>query len=77
MLWETIYKDQVAEAAAGETAASRQFSKIINSVTWAQQNFATYPLLLFSFDKFDTTGGSRVHRAQPLDQRPVRVADHA
>ncbi len=58
MLWETIYKDQVAEAAAGETAESRQFAKIIKSVTWAQQNFATYPLLLFAFDKFDTTGGS-------------------
>lgn len=58
MLWETVYKEQVAQAAIGDTPESRQFSKIIKSVTWAQQNFATYPLLLFAFDKFDTSGGS-------------------
>lgn len=58
MLWETVYKEQVAQANTGNTPEAHQFSKIIQSVTWAQQNFATYPLLLFAFDKFDTTGGS-------------------
>ena len=42
----------------GRLLSPASFSKIIKSVTWAQENFANYPLLLFAFDKFDTTGGS-------------------
>lgn len=57
-LWEHVYADRVAEAKEGATADALQFRKIMRSVTWAQENFATYPLLLFAFDRFDTTGGS-------------------
>ena len=58
MLWAGHYKDQVAAAEESETPASRAFKKIMNSVRWAQDNFATYPLLLFAFERFDTSGGS-------------------
>lgn len=58
MLWATVYKDQVAYAESSDDPEAKQFKKIMGSVTWAQENFATYPLLLFAFDQFDTTGGS-------------------
>lgn len=57
-LWSTVYKDQAAAAADPQNDADRQFGRIINSVTWAQENFATYPLLLFAFERGDTSGGS-------------------
>ncbi len=58
MLFSTIYKDQAEHANTSDDAEARQFKKIMNSVQWAQGNFASYPLLLFAFDQFDTTGGS-------------------
>lgn len=58
MLWATVYKDQAAHANSSDDAVARQFRKIMDSVTWAQDHFDTYPLLLFAFDQFDTTGGS-------------------
>ncbi|MEZ5166211.1 MAG: hypothetical protein R2695_06865 [Acidimicrobiales bacterium] len=58
MLWDTIYKEQVAAAQSSDSPDAKQFRRIMGSVTWAQENFATYPLLLFAFDQFDTTGGS-------------------
>jgi nitroreductase len=58
LLWEHVYKDQVAHAETSDDPDARQFKKIMNSVTWAQENFDSYPLLLFAFDQFDTTGGS-------------------
>lgn len=58
LLWSTVYKDQAAHAETSDDDEARQFKKIMNSVTWAQENFASYPLLLFAFDQFDTTGGS-------------------
>lgn len=58
MLWEHVYKDRVAHANSSDDPEALQFRKIIKSVTWAQENFATYPLLMFAFDQFDTTGGS-------------------
>ena len=57
-LWGTVYKDRVAAAEQNDDDESRQFKRIINSVTWAQENFATYPLLLFAFERGDTSGGS-------------------
>jgi nitroreductase len=58
MLWSTVYKDQAAYAETSDDPDAQQFKKIMKSVTWAQENFATYPLLLFAFDQFDTSGGS-------------------
>ncbi|MDW3220087.1 MAG: nitroreductase family protein [Acidimicrobiales bacterium] len=58
MLWDTVYKDKVAHAQSSDDAEARQFRAIMNSVTWAQENFGSYPMLLFAFDQFDTTGGS-------------------
>lgn len=58
MLWEHVYKDQVAHAESSDDPEAKQFKKIMQSVTWAQENFDKYPLLLFAFDQFDTTGGS-------------------
>ncbi len=58
MLWATVYKDQVDHANSSDDAVARKFRKMMNSVTWAQENFDKYPLLLFAFDQFDTTGGS-------------------
>jgi hypothetical protein len=58
MLWTTIYKDQVEHAETSDDVEARRFKKMMNSVSWAQKNFASYPLLLFAFDQFDTTGGS-------------------
>ena len=58
MLWGTVYKDRVAAAEQNDDDESRQFKRIISSVNWAQDNFATYPLLLFAFERGDTSGGS-------------------
>lgn len=57
-LWSTVYKDRAAAAADPQNDADRQFGRIINSVSWAQENFATYPLLLFAFERSDSSGGS-------------------
>ncbi|MEQ8843082.1 MAG: nitroreductase family protein [Acidimicrobiales bacterium] len=58
MLWDTVYKDQVDHANSSDDAAARKFRTMMESVKWAQENFASYPLLLFAFDQFDTSGGS-------------------
>lgn len=58
MLWATVYKDQVEHARTSDDAAARRFRTMMNSVTWAQENFDSYPLLMFAFDQFDTSGGS-------------------
>lgn len=59
LLWATIYKDKMDAVASGATDPDTvQMRKIVNSVGWAQDNFATYPLLLFAFDRGDTSGGS-------------------
>lgn len=57
-LWSTVYADQAAAAADPQNESDKQFGRIINSVTWAQENFATYPLLLFAFERADASGGS-------------------
>ncbi len=58
-LWETIYKPR-AEAVAQqpEAAESRSFVKMQRSASWLAEHFEGYPLLLFAFSQFDTTGGS-------------------
>ncbi len=58
VLWATVYADRVESAGANDDPASVEFRRIINSVNWAQENFATYPLLLFAFDRGDGSGGS-------------------
>lgn len=58
MLWATVYKERAEHARTSDDAEARQFRAIMSSVTWAQENFSSYPLLLFAFDQFDTTGGS-------------------
>ncbi|MFT5202163.1 MAG: nitroreductase [Candidatus Aldehydirespiratoraceae bacterium] len=58
MLFTTIYKDQAEHAESSNDSEAVQFKTMMNSVRWAQENFASYPLLLFAFDQFDTTGGS-------------------
>lgn len=59
LLWATIYKDKMDDVLAGkDDPETVQMRKIVHSVSWAQENFATYPLLLFAFDRGDTSGGS-------------------
>jgi nitroreductase len=58
-LWETIYKPR-GEAAAKQPEAqeSRSFMKMQRSASWLADHFEGYPLLMFAFSQFDTTGGS-------------------
>ena len=58
-LWETIYKPR-ADAAAQTPAApeSREFVKMQRSASWLADHFESYPLFLFAFSQFDTTGSS-------------------
>ncbi|MDG2025769.1 MAG: nitroreductase family protein [Acidimicrobiales bacterium] len=58
MLFSTIYKEQAEYAQTSDDPEAKQFKAIMNSVHWARDNFAEYPLLLFAFDQFDTSGGS-------------------
>lgn len=58
-LWANIYAERLAAVEADPDAPeSRQLAAIKRSVDWAAANFETYPLLLFAFDRGDTTGGS-------------------
>ena len=59
MLWSTVYADRVAAVEADpDSPESKAFQRIINSVTWAQENYGSYPLMLFAFERGDTSGGS-------------------
>ncbi len=59
MLWSTFYKDRLdAVAADPESERSKQMLRMKKSVDWAQDNFATYPLMLFAFDRADSSGSS-------------------
>ena len=59
LLWATIYKDKMDDAESDSTDPETvQMRKIIKSVGWARDNFASYPLLLFAFDRNDSSGGS-------------------
>ncbi len=59
MLWAAIYNDRLEAAAADpEAAESKQMMAIKKSVDYAAENFEDYPLLMFAFDRGDSTGGS-------------------
>lgn len=58
-LWSTHYKAQLdAIATKPESEDSKQMQRMKNSVDWAQDNFATYPLMLIAFNRSDSSGGS-------------------
>lgn len=58
-LWETIYKDRLAAAAAEpDLPEHRQLAKVQRSAQWLADHFEVYPLLLFGFVQYDPTGGS-------------------
>lgn len=59
LLWETIYKERIANAlAVPDTADSKQMLRVQRSAQHLADHFEEYPLLLFSFVQFDPTGGS-------------------
>ena len=59
LLWETIYKERIANALADpDTADSKQMLRVQRSAQHLADHFEEYPLLLFSFVQFDPTGGS-------------------
>ena len=58
-LWDTIYKPRAEAAAkAPDAPESREFVKMQRSATWLADHFESYPLFLFAFSQFDTTGSS-------------------
>ncbi len=58
-LWATVYADRIAAARADPSApASRQLLTMVASVEHAADRFGEYPLLLFAFQRGDTSGGS-------------------
>ncbi|HLN04927.1 MAG TPA: nitroreductase family protein [Acidimicrobiales bacterium] len=58
-LWETIYKDQLAKAAATpESAASIGMLKVQRSAQWLADHYEEVPLFLFAFSRNDPSGGS-------------------
>ncbi len=73
LLWATIYKDKMDDAESDSTDPETvQMRKIIKSVGWAQDNFASYPLLLFAFDRNDSSGGSIFPAIWSQEQRDLR-----
>src|SRR3954453_18581717 len=59
LLWQTIYKDRIAEAAADpDNPESQQFERVRRSAQHLADHFEVYPMLLFSFVQYDPTGGS-------------------
>ncbi len=59
ILWDTIYSERKAWVEANPKDPEAQaFGRIVASVSWAQKNFHTYPLMLFAFNRFDPSGGS-------------------
>ncbi len=58
-LWQTIYADRLAAAAADpEAPESVQLVKVQRSAQWLADNFEVVPLYLFGFVQADPTGGS-------------------
>jgi len=59
VLWDSVYKARIDEAqAAPEEPESIEFMKLYRSASHLGDNFETYPLILFGFSQFDTSGGS-------------------
>ncbi len=58
-LWSTIYKERVDSARANpEAPESIEFDRMYRSAEYLAQHFEDYPLILFAFCQYDTTGGS-------------------
>jgi nitroreductase len=58
-LWGSIYKPRIdAAKAAPEDPESIEFNKMYRSASYLAEHFEDYPLILFAFCQFDTSGGS-------------------
>ncbi len=58
-LWVTVYKETLDRARAKpDDPENAQFLRVQRSAQHLADNFADYPLLLFSFVQFDPSGGS-------------------
>jgi nitroreductase len=58
-LWDTIYKPRIdAAEATPEDPESIEFMKLVRSASYLGDHFEDYPLILFGFSQFDTSGGS-------------------
>ena len=59
VVWGQIYKDRIDAAQANpDDPESITFDKMYRSACHASDHFEEYPLMLFAFCQFDTTGGS-------------------
>jgi nitroreductase len=59
VLWGSIYKDRLDTARANpEDAESIEFMKMFGSASHLAEQFEGYPLMLFAFCQYDTSGGS-------------------
>ncbi len=58
-LWNTIYKARIEAAKASpEDPESIEFNKLVRSASYLAEHFEDYPLILFAFCQYDTSGGS-------------------
>jgi nitroreductase len=58
-LWNSIYKSRIdAAKEAPDDPESVEFMKMFRSASYLAEHFEDYPLLLFGFSQFDTSGGS-------------------
>jgi nitroreductase len=58
-LWQTVYKDRLAEAAADpDSDDSRSMLAVQRSAQWLADHYEDVPLYLFAFIQYDPTGGS-------------------
>lgn len=58
-LWGTIYKDRVdAIKSNPDSPESIADAKMVKSAQYLADHFEDYPLILFAFCQYDTTGGS-------------------
>jgi nitroreductase len=58
-LWDSIYKPRIdAAKASPEDPESIEFMKLFRSASYLGDHFEDYPLILFAFCQFDTSGGS-------------------
>jgi len=58
-IWSTVYKSRLDSAQANpELPESISFDKMYRSASYMADNFENYPLFLFAFCQYDTTGGS-------------------
>jgi nitroreductase len=59
VVWTAIYNERLEAAKADpDTPENVEFMKMYRSASHLAENFETYPLILFAFCQYDTTGGS-------------------